>query len=343
MTEPLKIVHVGCGAMSRAWLEAATEIPDQARVVGLADLVEENARRRAEEFQLSEAVVGTDFLEVIERTEPDIVFDCTVPGAHYPVSLGALQHGCHVLVEKPLADTLDHARELVRTARGHDRLFAVIQNRRYESRSRRLRRFLGSGVLGDLTTANADFYIGAHFGGFREQMDHVLLVDMAIHTFDIARFFTGTDPVAVYAHEWNPKGSWYQAGASAVCIFEMTDGVVFTYRGSWSSEGCHTTWESEWRFVGTTGSATWDGEDDFRAERVSGPGGFYTDKEPLTLPEESPEDRIGGHRGLIHDFIRCVREGDTPETAGADNIKSLAMVMAAVESAETGRRVEINI
>lgn len=327
--------------MSRAWLEAATEVPDQAQVVGLADLVEENARKRAEEFRLADAVVGADFEEVLDRTQPDIVFDCTVPEAHYPVSLGALRRGCHVLVEKPLADTLDHARELVRAAEEQNRLFAVIQNRRYESRSRRIRRLIASEGLGPLTTANADFYIGAHFGGFREQMRHVLLVDMAIHTFDIARFFTGADPVAVYAHEWNPEGSWYAHGASAMCIFEMTGGVVFNYRGSWSSEGCHTTWESAWRFVGSRGSATWDGEDDFRAERVAGAGGFYTEKEPVALPEPSPEDKVGGHRGLIHDFIRCVRTGDTPETAGADNIKSLAMVMAAVESAETGRRVEI--
>jgi predicted dehydrogenase len=174
-------------------------------------------------------------------------------------------------------------------------------------------------------------------------MRHVLLIDMAIHTFDVARFFTGTDPVAVYCKEWNPKGSWYDHDASAICIFEMTSGVVFAYRGSWSSEGCHTTWESNWRFIGTEGSAVWDGADGFQAEKVVGREGFTYPKAPVGLPEPSAEDRVGGHQGLIADFLDCVRTGRQPETSAADNIKSLAMCFAAAESADAGRRVEISI
>jgi predicted dehydrogenase len=75
---------------------------------------------------------------------------------------------------------------------------------------------------------NADFYIGAHFGGFRDQMQHVLLLDMAIHSFDQARMVMQADPVSVYCREWNPKGSWYQHGASVVAVFEMTGGIVYT-------------------------------------------------------------------------------------------------------------------
>ena len=67
---------------------------------------------------------------------------------------------------------------------------------------------------------------------------------MAIHTFDMARFISGADPVAVYCKEWNPSGSWYDHDASAIAIFEMTGGIVYTYRGSWCAEGLNTTWES---------------------------------------------------------------------------------------------------
>src|SRR6266581_2652143 len=72
--------------------------------------------------------------------------------------------------------------------------------------------------------------IGAHFEGFRQHMRHVLLLDMAIHTFDAARLLTGADPVSVYCKEWNPVGSWYDHDASAVAFFEMTNGIVYTYR-----------------------------------------------------------------------------------------------------------------
>ena len=83
---------------------------------------------------------------------------------------------------------------------------------------------------------------------------------MAIHTFDAARYLSGQDAAAVYCYEFNPANSWYSADASAhAAIFEMTNDVVFSYRGSWASEGVHTPWESVWRVVGTKGSLTWDG------------------------------------------------------------------------------------
>ena len=97
-------------------------------------------------------------------------------------------------------------------------------------------------------------------------MPHVLLVDMAIHTFDTARYISGADPVSVYCKEWNPAGSWYERDSSAIAIFEMSNGLVYTYRGSWCSEGLNTTWESDWRIVGQNGSLKWDGGQGFAAQ-----------------------------------------------------------------------------
>ena len=90
-------------------------------------------------------------------------------------------------------------------------------------------------------------------------MPHVLLLDMAIHSFDAARLFTGADPVSVYCQEWNPAGSWYDQDASAIALFEMSDGLVYTYRGSWCANGFPTKWECDWRFIGQNGTAIWDG------------------------------------------------------------------------------------
>lgn len=70
--------------------------------------------------------------------------------------------------------------------------------------------------------------------------------------------------------------------ASAVGIFEMTKEIVFTYRGSWCAEGLRTTWESEWRIVGTRGSVRWDGADSFQAEAVGEVGGFSRRRKPWT-------------------------------------------------------------
>jgi predicted dehydrogenase len=341
MSTPLRIVLVGCGGMSRAWLKAATAI-EGVEVAGLVDIVADAARARQDEFGLSGALTGTDLEAVLKQVQPDVVFDVTVPEAHTETTLTALRHSCHVLGEKPMADSMDNARRMVEAAQRAGKLYAVIQNRRYTTPIRRAREFLRSGQIGDLTTVNCDFYIGAHFGGFRDRMKHVLLLDMAIHTFDQARFLTGADPVAVeYCREWNPRGSWYDHDASAIAVFELQSGIVFTYRGSWCSEGLNTTWESAWHFVGANGSARWDGGDGFQAQTPAEESGFLRAQRDLALPEFDTAGLDAGHASLIEQFVACVREGRTPETVCTDNIKSLAMVFGAIEAAETGRRVDI--
>jgi len=326
--------------MSKYWLDSAREIPDL-EIVGLVDLEEEYARRKAADYGLQDAAIGTDVRLILKQTSPDIVFDCTVPEAHFQVTMEALKHGCHVLGEKPLADTMEHARVMVAAAQEAGKIFAVIQNRRYMPGIRRLREFLKSGVIGPLTTVNSDFYIGAHFGGFRDRMQHVLLLDMAIHTFDAARFLANADPVSVYCKEWNPVGSWYDHDASAVAVFEMTNGLVYTYRGSWCAEGLPTTWEGDWRIVGQRGSTRWDGGENIMAQVVSETGGFLSTYQDISPPPYDSMEKVDGHLSLMQEFISCVKTGATPETICTDNIKSLAMAFGAIESARLGKCLEV--
>ena len=64
--------------------------------------------------------------------------------------------------------------------------------------------------------------------------------------------------------------------------------------------------------------------------------------EEIPVPPLDPRDRIGGHLGVMQDFVAAVNGGPPPETSGSDNAKSLAMVFGAIESAESGRRVQID-
>jgi len=339
--KPIKTVLVGCGAISRSWLGAVRELKG-IEITGLVDINADSAMIRKHEYGLDKAVIGTDLKVMLRTVKPEVVFDSTVPKAHVSVTLEALRHGCHVLGEKPLADNMANAKKMVSAAKKADRIFAVIQNRRYDRRTRTFRKVIASGKIGQLTTLNSDFYIGAHFGGFRESMKHVLLLDMAIHTFDAARLISGADPVSIFCREWNPVGSWYRHGASAVAVFEMSDGIIYTYRGSWCSEGLNTPWEGNWRAVGSKGSATWDGKDTFRAEAaVKTKEHRFISKQIRVAANVPVRGKPEGHKGLIAEFIHCVRTGKAPETVCTDNIKSLAMVFGAIESAKTGKTVRI--
>lgn len=332
--------------MSKGWLSAIAEHPllkGRVDIVGLVDLHLPTAQARAAEVGLSEIAIGTDLDAVLATTRPDLLFDVVVPSAREDVVTTGLRHGCHVLSEKPMAATLAAGQALIAQAKAAGRVHAVVQNRRFIAGIRRIRRLIESGALGEITALHCDFFIGAHFGGFRDEMEHVLLLDMAIHTLDAARFMAGVAPRAVYCLETNPRGSWYAHGAAANAIFEFDDGIVFNYRGSWCAEGANTSWESAWRIIGTKGTLTWDGEDNFEARTVVGDTGFFRDLQAIEVPAPADIDQTHGHASVIAEFLDAIEEGRSPETASNDNIKSLAMVFAAIESARTRQRVLIAV
>lgn len=329
---------VGAGQMGRTWAANLVAAPD-VELVGWVDLRRDMAEQAAAELQLN-LLIDDDLQRALAHVPPDFVVDVTVPAAHHAVTLTALAAGVPVLGEKPMADTLAHAREMVAASEQAGQLYMVSQNRRYHAGLHALRQLIWEHV-GALGVLASDFFIGAHFGGFRETMPQPLLLDMAIHTFDAARYVSGADPVAVYCETWNPPWSWYDGDACATALFEMTGGVRYTYRGSWCSDGQHTAWDSAWRAVGPHGTATWDGHAAPVADLVIAPDGLHAQTTPMH--SELDANMASGIAGSLRDFLHALNTGNTPMGECHDNIKSLAMVFAAIESAATGQRVPVAI
>ncbi len=345
--KPLRIVIAGCGGMSGTWIRHTLERQD-CRIVGLVDLVVENARAIAEKYHLDSVVIGSDLKQIIRETQASLVFNLAVPQAHREIALTAFGEGCAVFSEKPLAADLQQADEMIQAAAAADRAFSIMQNRRYLMPIRAFRQLLAGGTIGDIGYLGADFFLGPHFGGFRDLMASPLLLDMAIHTFDQARLITGADAVAVYCHEFNPPGSWYRGNASAIAIFEMSNRAVFCYRGSWCAEGCPTSWEADWRATGSRGTALWDGRNMPYAEILADPDPAADSAGVPGLMRRyqhvnAAADWTGreGHAGCLDEMFTALLNGQPSETRAADNRHSLAMVMAAIESARTGRRLMI--
>jgi len=340
MAKQFQAIMVGCGAMSSEWIKSAKELDVQ--IISLVDLNPEAARKQAAAFELK-ALIFDNLSEAIERSPAQLLFDCTIPATHVDVDLKGLSHGLHVLEEKPLATDLAGARQLIELAHKNGLAHVVVQNRRFNAGIRKIRRLLDLGLIGELTSVAIDFFVPAHFGGFREKMDHVLLTDMAIHHFDAVRFITRANTKTVYCDEWNPEGSWWQHGAAANAIFRMDSGIRFSFRGSWCAEGLRTSWDGAWRIIGTKGTIVWDGLDDVRGEYVKVAEGFFYEQQPLDVEVEPDPVETRGHFSVMAQFLRQVLEGIPAETRSADNIQSLAMVLAAIESSDAGQMVPVRV
>jgi predicted dehydrogenase len=322
--------------MGRAWAGAIANNPDVS-LVGWVDLFTDRVAEGIEAAGLGEVAVEEGIEPALVELSPDFVVDVAVPEAHHEITRQCLEQGVPVLGEKPMAANLDEARDLVRLSERTSTLFAVSQNRRYNEGLAAFKELVEQS-LGGLGQMNAEFYRAPHFGGFRDEMDSPLLVDMAIHTFDAARYIVGTAPLSVQCNEFNPPWSWYRGAASAVAEFEFENGIRFSYEGSWCAEGLQTSWESSWRAIGAAGSATWDGSGSPVAE-LRKPGSKPGEFERVEAPRVTVSGL--GIGGSLADFVKALRTGEVPMNECHDNIKSFAMVMAALDSSRAGRRVAV--
>ncbi|TDE95160.1 gfo/Idh/MocA family oxidoreductase [Occultella glacieicola] len=326
----MRLVQVGAGSMGRAWLLAIAANPD-VELVGLVDLDLDGAAAALAAapagLGAGDVVIGTDLTSVARETGATAVVDVAVPAAHHQLTTAALFAGLDVLGEKPVTETVAQALSLVAATQVTGRRFVVSQSRRYIREAFQFR--TAARAVGTAGTLAVDFFKAPRFGGFREQMAQPLIVDMAIHQFDLARFLLDADPVAVYAESFNPPWSWYAGDASAVATFEMSNGSRFVFNGSWCTPGLETSWNGDWRLSAEHGSATWDGD---RLPVVEAPA-------PVDLTDVADPGRE--LVGSLAAFVAGLR-GAPMMCEVADNVLSLAMVEAAIASAASGRRVAVD-
>ena len=335
---PARVIVVGAGSMGSWWAREVVA-SGVAELVGVADLVEGAPQRVIDQSGAEDpaaVAVGTDGVDLALELGADLIVNPTVPVAHHPITVKALHAGIPVLGEKPVTETLPEAISLLAHAELTGVPFMVSQSRRFFRQVRQLRSFVAA--HGPTVMTSAFFSLFTEMEGFRRTQDHPLLRDMGIHAFDTARYVLDADPVAVTARGTRPEWSVYHHDATVSATFEMSDGSLFAYHGTWNARGLPTYWNSEWRIGAQHGSATWDGtgapvvgtEDEEETARLQAAIDAETAPEP---------DQIAAS---LVECVSALREGRTPMCEIHENVLSFAMVEAAVAAVERGERVEID-
>ncbi|MCY4145273.1 MAG: Gfo/Idh/MocA family oxidoreductase [Chloroflexi bacterium] len=338
----MKVIQVGIGGMGNAWLGAAQRSPkvDFAAFVEIdADIADQQAAR----YGLDRALIFRTLPEALARVAADAVINVTPPQFHREISVLSLEAGLPVLSEKPLAGTMDDARAIVDAADRTGLLHSVAQNYRYRPLTQTIKRVLDSGMLGAVGAVHVEFYKGPRFGGFREEMPQPLIVDMAIHHFDLLRFFLGSEARSIGARSWNPPWSWYRGDASAVAQIDFASGVPASYVGSWCSQAGETSWNANWRFDCERGVLRVE-DDSLRVQRLLGVGeGGGALRNQHSQPEIVPllDMAREGQDYLLDEFVDAVNSGGSPATSAQDNIRTMELVFGAVRACATGETISL--
>jgi predicted dehydrogenase len=336
----MRVLQIGVGGFGAVWLGALAELRGEASLDGLVDREPATLEAAAARAGVPADRCFTDVDAALAVNGADLALVVVPPQSHRPVAVRCLEAGLPVLVEKPLAGSRDDSFALVAAADRSGLELAVSQNYRYRPVIETARRVLASGRLGALGQARIEFRYHHDFRGtFREAMQDPLLLDMAVHHFDLIRFVTGLEPRAVAAHSWNPPWSQYAGDASAVCLFTLENGARVVYEGSWHPRVQATDWNCRWLLECERGYLTLDRDrvtisEQADPHRIPDPG---VGVEDVPLVELGHRDQAA----MLMDFMRALRAGEAAPTTAADNLRSLEMVFAAVESARQGREIPL--
>ena len=204
--DKIRVGFIGCGGNASGHIGRVLDIPE-AEVVALCDVDQASLQRAKERnSQAAELPEFTHYQEMLEQVELDAVEISTPHTLHFEQIMAALDKGLHVLTEKPMVCTVDHARQVIAKAEETGKVLMISYQRHLQAQYRYVRNQVAAGELGDIQFISAlqdqKWYQGT-IGLWRQQMalsGGGQLNDSGSHLLDIALWMTGLEVAEVQAY-----------------------------------------------------------------------------------------------------------------------------------------------
>ena len=333
MNAPFRIGLVGSGMISRTHAAALAQV-DEGIPVGVWSRRRSQAERFAGEFGLE---VATDDLEAL-LSGVDVACINSPNALHAEHAIAAAHAGCHVIVEKPLAVSLEEGEAIIEACRSAGVGLAYAEELPFVPRFRHAREALRSGSLGEpLYLTQREAHAGPYSPWFftRNEAGGGVLMDMACHGIECVRAVLGKTPVRrVTAHlatlQHHEPG---ELEDHAVIHLEFEGGPTATCEASWALLGGMQSTLEIWGSAGTL-RADLLHETGLRQYQGDASGNAWST--PLAEPLHD-----NGYPQELRHFLRCFAEGREPDESGADGLAVLEILLAAYASAGARRSIDL--
>lgn len=328
----LKAAVIGVGAMG----QHHTRVYDQmsnVELVGIADVDQEAGRRIA---SLHHTTAYTDCRELIDQAVPDLVTVAVPTEYHHRVALEALQAGCHVLIEKPIALTETQAREVIDCAETLKRKLMVGHIVRFDPAVQALKERLSMGELGRIFQVRC-----RRLGPFPARIRDVgVVIDLATHDLDMIRYLTGQEAVRVYAETEQNIHSDYED--LLIGTVRLADGTLGVLDINWLTP----TKTRELTVTGERGMFLVDHltQDLYLYENAETIGEGWSAINLLRGVSEGrmiryPIRKYEPLKAELEEFVRSIEQDKPVLVDGRDGLAALQLAQALVQSGREGRPI----
>ncbi|MFD1334216.1 Gfo/Idh/MocA family protein [Oceanobacillus iheyensis] len=332
----VRVAVIGCGSIAKNRHLKEYSANHQVDIVAVCDIVEGRAKQVAE---LHNAKAYTDYKQLLKEEEVDAVSVCLPNYLHAPVSIAALEAGCHVLCEKPMATSKEEAEEMIQAAEKNNRKLMIGHNQRFVASHQKAKQLIESGELGKIYSFRTTFGHGGPEGWsadgadswfFKKEKAFVgAMGDLGVHKADLMRYLLNEEFVEVAAFVETSAKQTATVDDNATLVMKSESGIIGTLAASWAynaAEDNSTVIFAENAIVRL--------EDDPNYSMIV----QYTNGEVVKYKLGGIQSNEEGGQTTSHvidHFIESVTTNQQPLIDGYEGMKSLNVILAALSSVET--------
>lgn len=340
----LRYALVGCGRVAPNHITAAKQ--NQLEIVAICDL----DINKANEFKISNQLeddvkIYTDYKSLFHEEKLDLVAIATWSGEHAKIALEAIQNGIHVIIEKPIALSIEDANQIILSAKEHGVKVCANHQNRFNPAIRAIHKAIDEGKLGKILygTAHVRWYRGEEYynqdswrGTWKQ--DGGALMNQCIHNADLLRWMMGDEIEEVFAYTDNLIHPYIEAEDIGMAVIKFKNGTYGIFEGTTVvyPDGLEETLH----IFGKTGTVKAGGMSVNRIDVWNVKGEEDQLSEIQKQCDEDPENVYGfGHTPLYKDMIEAILFDKTPLVDGEAGKRALELILAIYESAREGKKI----
>ncbi|WP_102335411.1 Gfo/Idh/MocA family protein [Salimicrobium jeotgali] len=334
----LKTAIIGCGSIAQHRHLVEYRNNEETDITAVCDIVEERA---AIAGQIYDAKTYTDYEELFQKEEVDIVSICLPNHLHASVSIAALEAGAHVLCEKPMATSTEEAEQMISAAEKNGKKLMIAHNQRFVKSHRKAREIVRSGELGKIYSFRTtfghggpeDWSVDGKDSWFFKKDEAFIgaMGDLGVHKADLIRYILGEEFTDVAGFVENNAKDGITVDDNAVCMLRSESGILGTLAASWAY---NTAEDNSTVIYAEKGMLRIEDDPDYSLVAS------YTNGDVINFQlGQIQSNESGGqtNTGVIDHFVESVLNDEQPLIDGREGKKSLEIILAALESGETGK------
>lgn len=341
----MRYALIGCGRIATNHIKAVQN--NALDLVAVCDIVPEQMEKLLEKHNLQKnnnIKRYTDYHKMLQEVRPELVAIATESGLHAQIALDCIDAGVHVIIEKPIAMSMDDANEIVRRSEQSGIVVSACHQNRFNIAVQKTRQAIEQNRFGKLShgsihvrwNRNQDYYMQAHWRGTWAQ-DGGCLMNQCIHGIDLLRWMMGDDIDYVYGITRQRQHPYLETEDIGVAVIAFKNGAVGTIEGT--TNVYPRNLEETLYLFGELGTVKIGGTSTNNLDIWNFSQETEEDWHNKGLEEQTSNVYGNGHTALYKDVIEAIQQHRKPYVDAVAGRNALELVLAIYKSQKTGEPV----